>query len=150
MEQTTETSAQRADRFMFKTYSRFPLTLVKGEGCRVWDEDGKAYLDFVGGIAVCSLGHSSPIVTRALEEQSQRLVHVSNLYYTKPQIELAQLLVDNSFADRVFFCNSGAEANEAAIKLARKWGKENLGPEHYEIICMENSFHANNLIMLRA
>ncbi len=150
MEQINETSAQQADKFMFKTYSRFPLTLVKGEGCRVWDEEGKAYLDFVGGIAVCSLGHSSPIVTKVLEEQSQRLVHVSNLYYTKPQIELARLLVENSFAQRVFFCNSGAEANEAAIKLARKWGKENLGPEHYVIVCMENSFHGRTMATLSA
>jgi len=118
---------EQADTYMFKTYSRFPITLVRGEGCRVWDEDGKPYLDFVGGIAVCALGHSSPVVTKALEAQSRMLVHVSNLFYTKPQVELARLLVENSFADRVFFANSGAEANEAAIKLARKWARDTSG-----------------------
>ncbi|MBW1802874.1 MAG: aminotransferase class III-fold pyridoxal phosphate-dependent enzyme, partial [Deltaproteobacteria bacterium] len=122
------TTIDLADRYMFQTYGRFPITLVRGDGCRVWDEEGKEYLDFVGGIAVCALGHSSPIVTRVLEEQSQKLVHVSNLYYTLPQIELARLLVENSFADRVFFCNSGAEANEAAIKLARRYSNEIYGP----------------------
>ncbi len=101
-----ETTINLADKYMFQTYSRFPITLVRGKGCRVWDEAGKEYLDFVGGIAVCALGHSSPVVTRAIEEQSKRLVHVSNLYYTRPQVELAQLLVENSFSDRVFFCNS--------------------------------------------
>ena len=85
------TTIDLADRYMFQTYGRFPITLVRGDGCRVWDEEGKEYLDFVGGIAVCALGHSSPIVTRVLEEQSQKLVHVSNLYYTLPQIELARL-----------------------------------------------------------
>ena len=113
-----------ADKYMFQTYSRYPITLVQGEGCRVRDEDGKEYLDFVSGIAVCSLGHSSPLVARVLEEQSKTLVHVSNLYYTRPQTDLAQRLVENSFADRVFFCNSGAEANEAAIKLARRYSNE--------------------------
>jgi len=114
---------------MFQTYGRFPISLIKGEGCRVWDEEGNEYLDFVGGIAVCALGHSAPLVTRALEEQSRKLVHVSNLYYTKPQTELAKLLVEHSFADRVFFCNSGAEANEAAIKLARRYSKEKYGAQ---------------------
>ncbi len=110
---------------------------LRGEGCRVWDEDGREYLDFVGGIAVCALGHSSPVVTRALEDQSRKLVHVSNLYYTKPQVELAQLLVSHSFADRVFFCNSGAEANEAAIKLARRYSREKYGPGRHTIISMK-------------
>ncbi len=133
--QMKETQAL-ADKVMFQTYARFPITLVRGEGCRVWDEDGKEYLDFVGGIAVCALGHSSPLVTEALEAQSKELVHVSNLYYTKPQIELARLLVENSFADRVFFCNSGAEANEAAIKLARRYSKEKHGEGRHTIISM--------------
>lgn len=139
-----------ADRVMFRTYGRFPITLVKGEGCRVWDEEGKEYLDFVGGIAVCALGHASPVVTRALETQSRELVHVSNLYYTRPQTELAALLVENAFADRVFFCNSGAEANEAAIKLARKYAGEHYGTERHTIICMDNSFHGRTMATLSA
>ncbi len=145
-----ETTASLADKYMFQTYSRFPITLVRGEGCRLWDEEGKEYLDFVGGIAVCALGHSSPLVTKALEEQSRRLVHVSNLYYTKPQMELAKLLVENSFADRVFFCNSGAEANEAAIKLVRRYSEEKFGPGRHVIISMTNSFHGRTMATLSA
>jgi len=140
----------KADTFMFNTYKRLPITLVKGDGCRVWDEKGNEYIDFVGGIAVCALGHNSPIVSKALCEQSKKLVHVSNLFYTQPQAELAQILVENSFADRVFFCNSGAEANEAAIKLARRYSKEKFGPERYAIITMENSFHGRTMATLSA
>jgi acetylornithine aminotransferase len=139
-----------ADKYLFPTYKRPPFALVRGEGCRVWDEDGKVYIDFVGGIAVCALGHSSPVVTRALEEQSRTLVHVSNLYYTRPQAELARLLVENSFADRVFFCNSGAEANEAAIKLARRYSKEKFGPGRHTIISMTGSFHGRTMATLSA
>lgn len=139
-----------ADKVLFPTYKRPPVVLVRGEGCRVWDEDGKEYLDFVGGIAVCALGHSSPVVTRALEEQSRKLVHVSNLYYTRPQIELGELLVENSFADRVFFCNSGAEANEAAIKLARRYSRERFGPGRHKIISMKGSFHGRTMATLSA
>jgi acetylornithine aminotransferase len=139
-----------ADRYMFQTYARFPITLIRGEGCRVWDEGGKEYLDFVGGLAVCALGHSSPLVTQVLEDQSKRLVHVSNLYYTRPQVELAQLLVENSFADRVFFGNSGAEANEAAIKLARRYSKEKFGPDRHLILSMKGSFHGRTMATLSA
>ena len=139
-----------ADKYMFQTYARFPITLVRGEGCRVWDEGGKEYLDFVGGLAVCALGHSSPLVTQVLEDQSKRLVHVSNLYYTRPQTELAQLLVENSFADRVFFANSGAEANEAAIKLARRYSKEKFGPDRHLILSMKGSFHGRTMATLSA
>ncbi len=146
----TSHTIDRADRYMFHTYKRIPVTLVKGDGCRVWDENGKEYLDFVGGIAVCSLGHSSPILSKALYEQSQKLVHVSNLFYTEPQTELAQILVENSFADRVFFCNSGAEANEAAIKLARRYSREKFGSERYIIMTMENSFHGRTMATLSA
>jgi acetylornithine/N-succinyldiaminopimelate aminotransferase len=148
--QKMESSSSLADKYMFQTYGRFPLTLVRGEGCRVWDEEGKEYLDFVSGIAVCALGHSSPLVSEALEEQARTLVHVSNLYYTKPQTELAQLLVENSFADRVFFCNSGAEANEAAIKLVRRYSEENFGSDKYGIISMTNSFHGRTMATLSA
>jgi predicted acetylornithine/succinylornithine family transaminase len=146
---TTNTIA-RADKFMFNTYKRSPITLVRGDGCRLWDEKGNEYIDFIGGIAVCALGHSSPIVSKALYEQSKKLVHVSNLFYTQPQTELAQILVENSFADRVFFCNSGAEANEAAIKLARRYSKEKFGPERYAIITMDNSFHGRTMATLSA
>jgi acetylornithine/N-succinyldiaminopimelate aminotransferase len=145
-----DSTISQADRYMFQTYTRFPLTLVRGEGCRVWDEEGREYLDFVGGIAVCALGHSSPIVSRVLKEQSERLVHVSNLYYTRPQTELARLLVENSFADRVFFCNSGAEANEAAIKLSRRYSNEKLGQDRRIIISMINSFHGRTMATLSA
>ncbi|HDR15252.1 MAG TPA: acetylornithine transaminase [Desulfobacteraceae bacterium] len=139
-----------ADKYMFKTYGRFPLTLVEGYGCRVIDEFGNEYLDFVGGIAVCALGHSSPIVSDALLDQSRRLVHVSNLFYTKPQVELARFLVEHSFADRVFFCNSGAEANEAAIKLARRYTREVLKQPRYKIVTMNNSFHGRTMATLSA
>ena len=135
---------------MFQTYGRHPLILVKGEGCRLWDEKGNEYLDFVGGIAVCALGHSAPLVTEVLTEQSKKLVHVSNLFYTLPQIELAELLVANSFADRVFFSNSGAEANEAAIKLARRHSNEKHGPGRTTIISMANSFHGRTMATLSA
>lgn len=139
-----------ADEVMFKTYGRIPVTLVRGEGCRVWDEEGKEYLDFVSGIAVCALGHSSPVVSKALEAQSRTLVHVSNLYYTLPQTELAALLVEHSFADRVFFCNSGAEANEAALKLARKYAREKHGTHRNLIISMVDSFHGRTMGTLSA
>jgi acetylornithine/N-succinyldiaminopimelate aminotransferase len=141
---------EMADTYMFKTYGRFPVVLVKGEGCRVWDDNGKEYLDFVGGIAVCALGHSSPLVTQVLNEQSRQLVHVSNLYYTRPQVDLARLLVQNSFADRVFFCNSGAEANEAALKLARRYANERFGNDRYTVVSMTNSFHGRTMATLSA
>jgi acetylornithine/N-succinyldiaminopimelate aminotransferase len=146
----TSNTIDRAEQFMFQTYKRSPLTLVRGDGCRVWDEQDKEYLDFVGGIAVCALGHSSPLISAAICEQSKKLVHVSNLYYTQPQTELAQLLIDNSFAKRVFFSNSGAEANEAAIKLARRYSKDHYDPDRYVIITMENSFHGRTMATLSA
>jgi acetylornithine aminotransferase len=140
----------KADNFIAQTYKRFPVVLTKGKGCTVWDETEKAYLDFVAGIAVCNLGHAHPEVSRAVSIQADTLVHVSNLYYTGPQAEVAKLLVDNSFADRVFFCNSGAEANEAAIKLARKYYDEKGDPERFRIIAMENSFHGRTMATLSA
>ncbi len=146
----TSKTMDLAEKVLFQTYKRVPIVLTRGDGCRVWDEDGKEYLDLVAGIAVCALGHSSPLVSRALEEQSRELVHVSNLYYTKPQIELAELLVSHSFADRVFFCNSGAEANEAAIKLARRYSSDRYGPGKHRIITMEGSFHGRTMATLSA
>ncbi len=141
---------KKADNFIAQTYKRFPVVLTRGRGCTVWDESGKAYLDFVAGIAVCNLGHAHPEVTRAIARQADTLVHVSNLYYTAPQAEVADLLVANSFADRVFFCNSGAEANEAAIKLARKYFKEKADPERFRVIAMEKSFHGRTMATLSA
>ena len=139
-----------ADKVMAKTYKRFPIVITKGKGCSLWDAEGKKYIDFVSGIAVCNLGHAHPRVSEALSKQADILLHVSNLYYTEPQIELASLLTENSFADRVFFCNSGAEANEAAIKLARKYFKDKGESERYRIITMEKSFHGRTMATLSA
>ena len=140
----------RADKVVMQTYGRQPLVLVKGEGCRVWDEAGKEYLDLVAGLAVCNLGHAHPDITRAAGEQLRQLVHVSNLYYTTPMIELAEELVQLTFADRVFFANSGAEAVEGAIKLCRRYAEERFGPARHRIICMHNSFHGRTLGALSA
>ncbi|MFH0812476.1 MAG: aspartate aminotransferase family protein [Pseudomonadota bacterium] len=136
--------------YLFSTYNRFPIVLVRGEGSRVWDQDGKEYLDFVAGLAVCNLGHCHPKIVEAITIQARKLLHVSNLYHIQPQIELAKLLVHSSFADKVFFCNSGAEANEGAIKLARKYMRDNYKEERFEIIVMHNSFHGRTLATLTA
>ncbi|MBM4275916.1 MAG: aspartate aminotransferase family protein [Deltaproteobacteria bacterium] len=133
-----------------RTYGRQPLALVKGDGCRVWDADGKEYLDFVAGLAVCNLGHAHPEVARAAAEQLAKLVHVSNLYYTAPMTELAEELVRLSFADRVFFANSGAEVNEGAIKLCRRYSRERYGEGRHFIISTYNSFHGRTLGALSA
>jgi acetylornithine aminotransferase len=133
-----------------QTYGRQPLALVKGEGCRVWDADGKEYLDFVAGLAVCNLGHAHPEVARAAAEQLTKLVHVSNLYYTAPMTELAEELVRLSFAHRVFFANSGAEVNEGAIKLCRRYSFDKYGPGRHFIISTYNSFHGRTLGALSA
>ncbi|MFZ5774655.1 MAG: aspartate aminotransferase family protein [Thermodesulfobacteriota bacterium] len=137
---------ERSNKAFMTTYGRYPATMVKGAGCTLTDADGREYLDFLSGIAVCSLGHCHPAITEAIREQAGTLVHVSNLYHTIPQTELAELLIANSFADRVFFCNSGAEANEAAIKLARKASPEG----RYEVISLEGSFHGRTLATVAA
>lgn len=139
-----------SEKHVAKTYNRYPVVLVRGRGTRVWDVDGKEYLDFVAGLAVCGLGHCHPKVVRAIQEQAERLIHVSNLYYIEPQIRLAALLTEHSFADKVFFCNSGAEANEGAMKLARKFTKEKTGEDRYEIITMDRSFHGRTFATLTA
>ncbi|KUG24211.1 acetylornithine aminotransferase [hydrocarbon metagenome] len=139
-----------ANEYIMNTYKRFPVVLTKGDGARLWDINGREYLDFVAGIAVCSLGHSHPQVVAAVKEQLDKLTHVSNLYYTQPQTQLAKLLVENSFADKIFFCNSGAEANEAAIKLARKYAHENMGPDRFELITMKDSFHGRTMATITA
>jgi acetylornithine/N-succinyldiaminopimelate aminotransferase len=137
---------ERSNKYILNTYSRFPAVMVQGSGCRLKDADGREYLDFLSGIAVCSLGHCYPPVVEAICAQAKKLVHVSNLYHTGPQTELAELLVENTFADRIFLANSGAEANEAAIKLARKYG----GAERYEVLSLEGSFHGRTLATVAA
>jgi len=139
-----------ADENIMNTYKRFPVVLTRGSGAKVWDINGREYLDFAAGIAVCNLGHSHPKVIAAVSEQMGELTHVSNLYYTEPQTQLAKQLTDNSFADKVFFCNSGAEANEAAIKLARKYAHENMGPDKFELITMKDSFHGRTMATITA
>jgi len=146
----TEALMEAADRVMASTYRRFPIVLVEGKGCKLKDADGRTYTDFVAGIAVCNLGHAHDGIAEAVAAQARRLVHVSNLYYSEPQIQLAQWLVEHSFADRVFFCNSGAEANEAAIKLARKYFKDRGAPNRFRIITMEGSFHGRTMATLTA
>ena len=130
--------------------ARAPICLVRGDGVRVWDTDGREYLDFGAGIAVTSLGHCHPRVTGAIQEAAATLLHVSNLYHSAPQIHLAKLLCDHSFAERVFFANSGAEANEAAIKLARKYAKTRWSDDRYEIIATRDSFHGRTLATVTA
>lgn len=140
-----------AERYLMNTYNRYPIILRKGRGIKVWSIDGKEFLDFVAGIAVNVLGHCHQKIVIALQKQAQRLLHVSNLYHIEPQIRLAMLLCKNSFADKVFFCNSGAEANEGAIKLARKYAKENFPDKgKFEIITALNSFHGRTLATLTA
>jgi predicted acetylornithine/succinylornithine family transaminase len=136
-------------KLFMQTIKRLPVTLVRGKGARVWDTEGKEYLDFVGGWAVNSLGHCHPVIVKALTEQAKTLIQVSNQFYTIPQVQLAKLLVDNSCLDRVFFCNSGAEANEGAMKLARRYGKLHLDGA-YEIITTHGSFHGRTLATVAA
>ena len=136
-------------KYFMNTFTRTPVTLVRGEGARVWDEDGREYLDFVGGWAVNSLGHCHPVVVEAVTEQAHTLIQTSNQFYTIPQIRLAELLVQNSCLDKVFFSNSGAEATEGAVKLARRYGKLKLNGA-YEVITTMNSFHGRTLAMTAA
>ncbi len=136
-------------RYIMGTYARQPVALVRGEGVRVWDSEGTELLDMVGGIAVNVLGHAPPAVRAALERQSALLLHVSNLYLSEPMLEAARRLVETAFPSRVFFCNSGAEANEGAIKIARKWGQRNRDGA-YRIVCARNAFHGRTLATLAA
>jgi len=136
-------------KYFMNTFERVPVTLVRGEGARVWDEKGREYLDFVGGWAVNSLGHCHPVITEAVTEQARTLVQTSNAFYTIPQVQLAELLVNNSCLDKVFFSNSGAEANEGAVKLARRYGQHYLNGA-YELITTLGSFHGRTLGMVAA
>ncbi|NOY52534.1 MAG: aspartate aminotransferase family protein [Deltaproteobacteria bacterium] len=138
------------EKYIMETYGRYPVTLVRGEGCRVWDSNDREYIDFLSGLAVNSLGHCHPAVVSAIREQAGQLIHVSNLYHIAPQAELAKLLVDHSFAGKAFFANSGAEANEAAIKLARKHAKDRGEPDRCEIVSMIQSFHGRTLATVTA
>ncbi len=131
---------QMDDRYIMPTYARQPVVFVKGCGARLWDADGKDYIDLLGGIAVDAVGHCHPRVVRAIQQQAERLLHVSNLFYTEPQFRLAQKLATVAGMDRVFFCNSGAEANECALKIARKWGKRRQPPSE-GIVAVEGAFH---------
>ncbi|MBD2465443.1 aspartate aminotransferase family protein [Oscillatoria sp. FACHB-1407] len=138
------------DAHVMATYARFPLTLERGLGCRVWDAEGREYLDFVAGIATCTLGHAHPAMIEAVTQQIQKLHHVSNLYYIREQGDLAKWLIEHSCADRAFFCNSGAEANEGAIKLARKYAHTVLKIESPVILTAHASFHGRTLATITA
>jgi acetylornithine and succinylornithine aminotransferases len=143
------TTPELAEQYLMQTGRRLPVTFVRGEGCLLYDEEGKEYLDLVAGIAVNVLGHAHPDIARALTGQARTLIHTSNLYFTRPQVELARRLVELSFPSRVFVCNSGSEANEAAIKIARKWGTRNRDGA-FEIITAEGSFHGRTLATVTA
>lgn len=140
---------EASNQYIMDTYGRFPLAIHRGEGCYLFDEEGKKYLDFCAGIATNALGYGFPKMTEALKTQIDTLMHVSNLYYTKPQVEAAKLLVEHTDMKKVFFCNSGTEANEAALKLARKWGKQQ-SPMKHKVITMANSFHGRTYGSLSA
>ena len=140
---------EREARVYMQTGRRVPLTIVRGQGLRVWDDEDNSYLDFVGGWAVDTLGHCHPVIVKALEEQGRTLIQTSNQFYTIPQVRLAEILVENSCMSRVYVCNSGAEANEGSVKLARKYGRLNRGGA-YEVITALNSFHGRTLAMVAA
>ena len=135
----------RGEACITRTYGRYPLVAVRGEGTRLWDVDGKCYLDFLAGVAVNNIGHCHPKVVAALKDQAEKLLHCSNYFHIPPQIELGEILCQNSFGDRVFFCNSGAEANEAAMKLVRKYSAEKYGPDRFEVITALASFHGRTI-----
>jgi acetylornithine/N-succinyldiaminopimelate aminotransferase len=141
---------KKAKQYLADTYTRFPIVITKGEGCWLWDLNGHRYLDFLSGIAVCGLGHAHPAVVEALTTQAKKLFHVSNIFYMEPQIKAAQMLTEHSFGDKIFFCNSGAEANEAAIKLARRYSWKKYGEGRSTIIAMENSFHGRTMATISA
>ena len=145
---------QQENKYLMKTYKRYNVSVKKSKGQFVWDENGKKYLDFFSGISVCSFGHGNPAVISAIKKQLDLFVHCSNVYYSKPQVEVAKALLDMSFKNgRVFLANTGAEANECAIKIARKWGSDNPlkdGTKRYEIIAFKNSFHGRTLATLAA
>ena len=147
---TNREIAELAAHYLMPTYAPPPVAFVRGEGAMLYDADGNEYLDFVAGIAVCGIGHAHPRLVRAICEQAGRIMHTSNLFLIEPQARLARRLVELSFAERAFLCNSGAEANEAAIKLARKWAGRHLAPGQRTIITAEKSFHGRTLTTVTA
>ena len=147
---STPTLAEREAAAVLQTYARAPVTFVRGDGCRLYGQDGKEYLDCLAGIAVVAVGHANPAVAAAVARQMTKLVHVSNLYYTVPQVELAERLTALSGLDRVFFANCGATANEAAVKLARRWGQKRRGPDCHRVVSLLDSFHGRTLAALAA
>ncbi len=147
---TSEELIKLESEVIGQTFNRFTAVVDKAQGSRIWDLNGKEYLDFFGGLAVCLIGHCHPRVVEAVKAQASKVMHTSNLFYLEPQIKLAKKLLDLSFPGKVFYTNSGAEANETAIKLTRKYAKKNLSPNHYEIITMNNSFHGRTLATLTA
>jgi len=146
---TSEEIIDLNNKYLCSTYARFPVAFVRGEGCRLWDAEGKSYLDFFASLAVMNLGQCHPAVVKAVQEQVATLTHISNLHHIIPQARLAELLCTHSFADKVFFCNSGAEANEASIKLARKYGVEKRDGR-YEILTVLGSFHGRTMATIAA
>ena len=138
------------NKYVAKNYGRYPIGLVRGKGTAVWDASGKKYIDFIAGLAVDNLGHCPPTVVSAIRKQAGKLLHVSNLYHIEPQSQLAAELTRLTFANKFFFCNSGTEANEAAIKLARRWFYDNGQPKRFEIITMNDSFHGRTMASLSA
>jgi len=147
---TSEEVRAAEGEYVLHTYDRPPFVLERGEGVYLYDKEGKRYLDMVSGISVNALGHRNSKILAAIERQSEKLIHVSNLYHMEPHVVLARLLVENSFADKVFFCNSGTEAAEGALKFARKWGKAHFGDRKYEVVAFTNSFHGRTMGALSA
>lgn len=150
MEYSLEKAMQQEESYLIRNYARLPVLFTRGSGTRLWDDKGKEYVDFVSGLGACITGHCHPEVVSAVCRQASELIHVTNLYYIRPQMELAEALVGRTFADRVFFCNSGTEANEAAIKLARKFMREVRGEERYGIVSTLGSFHGRTMGSLAA
>jgi len=146
----TEEVVALNDKYLMNTFGQRGISLSRGQGTRVWDLEGREYLDFFSGISVNNLGHCHPKIVEAIRRQAGELIHCTNLYYKEPTMRLAKALVENSFADRVFFCNSGAEANEAALKLARKYSKENVSQGKTDFVTFRNSFHGRTFATLTA
>jgi acetylornithine and succinylornithine aminotransferases len=145
-----EAIRQEEESLLFRTYARYPLALDRGKGCRVWDYDGKEYLDLLAGIAVNGLGHSHPEIAETIASQAKKLIHVSNLFYQKEQLDLARRILATAHFDKVFFCNSGAEANEAAIKLARRYQQRVKNTQAFEVITFDHCFHGRTLATVAA
>ncbi len=146
----TQSIINAEQKYIVQTYKRPPFVLERGEGVYLYDTEGRRYIDFVAGIAVNALGYAHPAVVQAIREQAEQLIHVSNLYHTAPHVELAQRLVENSFADRVYFCNSGAESVESAMKFARRWARANHSDRKYEFVAFTGSFHGRTMGALAA